>query len=196
MGQRNQPAPPESDGGINDGNTKSLTEKELVQRAQNGDVKAFEHLYRGHVGRVFALCLRMSGETGRAEELTQDVFLRTWEKLRSFRGESAFSSWLHRLAVNLVLGEKRSRTGKMERISVADPAPQDREAARPSKPWNRIDLEKAIASLPPGARTVFVLHDVEGYGHEEIAELTGMAPGTSKAQLHWARKALRERLGS
>ncbi len=165
-----------------------------MELAQAGDLGAFEELYRLHRGRVYALCLRMSGDAREAEELTQDAFVRAWEKLDGFRGASAFSSWLHRLTVNVVLGRWRSRGRHRERVvSIADvrslPDPQHRP-----RPRLALDLESAIAALPPGARTVFVLHDVEGYRHRDIAELTGLAVGTSKTQLHRARKLLRKAL--
>ena len=167
---------------------------ELVQRAQQGDQDAFGALYRAHVGRVHALCLRLSGDAQAAAELTQDVFVRVWEALPSFRGESAFGSWLFRLAMNVFLGKRRA-TGRRERrvFSTAEPAvlEQAREQARSGE---RLDLEQAIAALPPGARAVFVLHDVEGYQHGEIARMTGIAEGTSKAQLFRARRLLREAL--
>ncbi len=166
----------------------------LVRRAQEGDVAAFEQLYRDHVDRVYALCLRLCGDSGRAQELTQDVFVRAWEKLGTFQGKSAFSTWLHRLTVNLVLGERRSEKVRVSRIFATDD-PEVFETAGPApEPGTGIDLERAIAALPPGARTAFVLHDVEGYKHEEIAALKGWAVGTCKAQLHRARKLLREML--
>jgi RNA polymerase sigma-70 factor (ECF subfamily) len=166
----------------------------LVRRAQEGDTAAFERLYRENVDRVFALCLRIAGDRGRAEELTQDVFVRAWEKLGSFQGKSAFSTWLHRLAVNVVLGDKRSEGVRVSRIfGTDDPAAFERPG-RTMDPGHAIDLERAVATLPKGARTAFVLHDVEGYKHEEIAQMHGWAVGTCKAQLHRARKLLREAL--
>jgi RNA polymerase sigma-70 factor (ECF subfamily) len=151
-----------------------------LRAAQRGDPNAFEELYRMHVGRVYALCLRLTGEPGRAEEFTQDVFVRVWEKLGSFRGESAFTTWLHRLAVNTVIDRLRSETRRASRVSLAeDLAVLDAPAPR-VEPGARLDLEKAI-----------VLHDVEGYRHEEIAGMIGVAEGTSKAQLHRARRLLR-----
>ncbi len=173
---------------------------ELVQRAQDGDREAFERLYREHVGRVYAVCLRLCGDARRAEELTQDTFVRAWRKLRSFRGNSAFSSWLYRIAVNTTLGAHRSERRRLARVvGIADLAgARESEAPEPvdqtSPPGLRLDLERAIGALPPGARTVFVLYDIEGYRHGEIAELTGLAVGTLKAQLHRARKLLREAL--
>ena len=173
-----------------------MSEKDLVARAQGGDVTAFENLYRSHVGRVYALCLRMVADPTRAENLTQEAFVRAWQKLRSFRGKSAFATWLHRLTVNTVLGDMRSRGRRRDRDAldeglaiVPDPRPQRDTAAK-------IDLEKAIARLPDQARMVFVLHDVEGYQHREIGRLMGIATGTSKAHLHRARQLLREVLES
>jgi len=172
-------------------------EAELVRRAQAGDRIAFEQLYRDNVGRVYALCFRMAGTAELAEELAQDVFVRAWQKLGSFRGESAFSSWLHPLTVNVALSERRSRRRRVARVMTTDDLTAF-ERPGPSAPFDSpaagFDLERALATLPPGARAVFVLHDVEGYKHQEIAELTGVATGTSKAQLHRARKLLREAL--
>jgi RNA polymerase sigma-70 factor (ECF subfamily) len=167
---------------------------DLVARAQAGDQMAFRDLYRQHAGRVYALCLRLTGDANDAEERTQDVFVRLWDKVRSFRGESAFSSWLHRLAVNVVLNERRT-TGRRERrvMPSEDPALLEKQRGNPTEGLS-IDLERAIAELPDGAREVFVLFDIEGYGHGEIAQLVGIAEGTSKAQLFRARRLLREKL--
>jgi RNA polymerase sigma-70 factor, ECF subfamily len=166
----------------------------LVRRAQAGEVGAFEQLYRENVDRVFAICLRMSADRGRAEELAQDVFVRAWERLGSFEGRSAFSTWLHRLAVNVVLGDKRSESARRSRVLVTDDLEAFDRPQRSADPGTAMDLERAIATLPKGARTVFVLHDVEGYRHEEIGQMQGLAVGTCKAQLHRARKLLREAL--
>ena len=167
---------------------------ELVQRAQGGDDAAFGALYRAHVGRVHALCLRLAGDSHAAGELTQDVFVRAWEALPSFRGESAFGSWLHRLAMNVFLGQRRSSSRRERRVfSTDEPALLERPVEHP-QPGTRLDLEQAIAGLPDGARVVFVLHDVEGYQHGEIARMTGIAEGTSKAQLFRARRLLRAAL--
>jgi len=170
---------------------------DLVARAQAGDQTAFRELYREHAGRVYALCLRLTGDSRDAEERTQDVFVRLWDKLRSFRGDSAFSSWLHRLAVNVVLNERRT-TGRRERRVMPAEDPDNvvgaQHAAPPHGSGLSIDLERAIAELPDGAREVFVLYDIEGYGHGEIAALVGIAEGTSKAQLFRARRLLREKL--
>ena len=175
---------------------RRATELRLVRQAQNGDLVAFERLYRDNERKVFGLCFRLSGGPALAEELTQEVFVRAWRKLSSFRGESAFSSWLYPLTVNVALSERRSRRRRDARIvATEDPASLER-APRSPAPEAGFDLEKAMAALPPGARAVFVLHDVEGRTHEEIAELLGLAAGTSKAQLHRARRLLREALAS
>jgi RNA polymerase sigma-70 factor (ECF subfamily) len=174
---------------------RRASERVLVRDAQAGDLAAFEQLYRQNVGRVFAVCLRMAGDASLAEELAQDVFVRAWEKLGSFRGESAFSSWLYPLTVNVALSERRSRRRRTARVmATEDPTVFEKPVAR-NDPDAGFDLDKALQTLPPGARSVFVLHDVEGYRHEEIAKLTGVATGTSKAQLHRARRLLREALG-
>lgn len=174
--------------------TVEPSEQGLVARAGKGDVTAFEELYRSHLGRVYALCLRMSGDSSLAEELTQEAFIRAWTRLASFRGESAFSTWLHRLTVNVVLGRGRA-TSRRER---GQRAHEEEVATEPQiarhQPEAALDLERAIGTLPERARIVFVLHDVEGYKHHEIADLTGMAVGTSKAQLHRARQLLRKAL--
>ncbi len=166
----------------------------IVERAQAGDLGAFEELYRRHVGRIYALCLRMCGNAREAEELTQDAFVRAWEKLGSFRGGSAFSSWLHRLAVNVVLASWRARGRHRERVVAIADVQGAVDPEHDPKPRLALDLESAISRLPAGARTVFVLHDVEGYRHRDIAELTGLAVGTSKTQLHRARRLLRKAL--
>ncbi len=168
-----------------------------VALAADGDVRAFERIYRSHVGRIYSVCVRMVGDRARAEELTQDVFVRAWEKLATFRGESAFSTWLHRLAVNVVLNDRESegRRRKREDDGVED---MDAIAAGDVRtlpvPGLSLDLERAIATLPAGARKVFVLHDVEGYTHEEIGGMLGVTAGGCKAQLHRARMLLRRML--
>jgi RNA polymerase sigma-70 factor, ECF subfamily len=171
-------------------------------RAAAGDRRAFERLYRENVDRVFSICARMVSDRTLAEELTQDVFVRAWEKLHLFRGESAFTTWLHRLAVNVVLNRRKSDGVRRSRFGGGggtdrDEGPDPIEAMPgrgPDGPGDRMDLEGAIATLPPGARKVFVLHDVEGYKHEEIAAMLGITAGGSKAQLHRARLLLREAL--
>ncbi|MCG6950316.1 MAG: sigma-70 family RNA polymerase sigma factor [Acidobacteria bacterium] len=168
----------------------------LVERAASGDVDAFEELYRENAGRVYLLCLRMCGDPSLAEELAQEAFVRAWQKLGSFRGASAFSTWLHRVTVNVVLGDRRSTARREARVkSVGDRLPVEEAVSDPS-PGQVMDLERSIRALPEGARTVFVLHDIEGYRHKEISRLTGLAVGTSKAQLHRARRLLRKALTS
>jgi len=168
---------------------------DLVRRAQRGDETAFERLYRRSGNLIYALALRFSGDATRAEELTQDVFVRVWEKIGSYRWESAFDTWLYRLAVNLVLSDLRSRGRRSNWELLGEEKAMNAAVGRAASPGRVIDLERAVASLPAGARAVFLLHDVEGYRHREIAELTGIATGTCKAQLHRARRLLREALG-
>jgi RNA polymerase sigma-70 factor (ECF subfamily) len=169
-------------------------ERRLVRQAQAGDMAAFEELHRRNVGRVYALCVRLCGDRALAEELAQDVFVRAWERLGTFRGDSAFSSWLHPITVNVALSERRARRRRTARVMTTDDLTPFEKPTRTPGPEAGLDLEKALATLPPGARSVFVLHDVEGYRHQEIADLTGVAEGTSKAQLHRARRMLREAL--
>jgi RNA polymerase sigma-70 factor (ECF subfamily) len=170
--------------------------EEEVARAQAGDLAAFESIYRRQVGLVYAICLRMSADPARAEDLTQESFIRAWEKLDSFRGESPFAAWLRRLTVNVVLARHRSSARRRSRERQTDEVARFPELPRAAQAGSGIDLETAISRLPDGARKVFVLHDVEGYRHDEIARLLGVAPGTSKTQLHRARKLLREALRS
>jgi RNA polymerase sigma-70 factor (ECF subfamily) len=168
---------------------------DLVALAASGDRRAFERLYRAHVDKVFTLCTRMTGDRQKAEELTQDVFVRAWEKLGQFRGESAFGTWLHRLAVNVVLNDRQSEKRRREQHDdgIEDTDQLSYGDVRPLPvPGLSIDLESAIATLPPGAKKVFVLHDVEGYTHEEIAGMLGVTSGGCKAQLHRARMLLRQ----
>ena len=175
----------------------AVDEATLAARAREGDPHAFEELYRATSERVFALCLRMSGNRELARELAHDVYVRAWEKLAGFRGEAAFSTWLHRLAVNVVLERQRRdrRRQVHERAGFEeedDPAPSWR--ATGEDVGARLDLEAAIARLPTNARTVFVLHEVEGYRHEEIARAMDIAEGTVRAHLHRARRLLMEYL--
>jgi RNA polymerase sigma-70 factor (ECF subfamily) len=163
-----------------------------VALAVGGDSRAFERLYRCHHGRVFSLALRMVGPVW-AEDLTQEVFIRAWTKLETFQGRSAFGTWLHRLAVNLILS-RRQTLRKREQRHRNDPELLGRLSSREGDPGVGLDFEGAIQRLPEGARQVFVLFDVEGYRHEEIAGLMGISPGTSKSQLHRARMMLREHL--
>lgn len=166
-----------------------------VKRAQAGEVGAFEQLYREHSGRTYALCLRLvGGDPNDAKELLQDVFVRAWRKLDSFRGDSAFSSWLHRLAVNTLLENARTDRRRTARVLPMEDTTRLSGAARSSGIELRMDMEAAIASLPRGARLAFVLHDVEGFQHQEIAAQLNVSVGTIKAQLHRARRLLRERL--
>jgi RNA polymerase sigma-70 factor (ECF subfamily) len=170
-----------------------------VARAASGDRGAFERLYRDNVNRVYSLCARMVSDRERAEELTQDVFVRAWEKLHLFRGESSFSTWLHRLTVNLVLNARKSEGRQRSKYEEQDEEMGGIDAlpgvvGSPLAPGDMLDLEEAITRLPPGARRVFVLHDVEGFKHEEIAEMLGVTSGATKAQLHRARLLLREAL--
>ena len=166
----------------------------LAARAARGEVGAFEELYRLNAGRIYALCLRMSGNPSLAEEMVQETFVRAWQKVGSFRGASAFSTWLHRVAVNVVLGHQRTTDRRVARVTAPlDDAVPERTVPT-AHPGETIDLERAIGGLPEGARTVFILHDVEGFRHHEISGLTGIAVGTSKAQLHRARKLLRKAL--
>jgi RNA polymerase sigma-70 factor (ECF subfamily) len=175
---------------------RRAAEKRLLREAQNGNLLAFERLYRDNERKVFGLCFRLSSDPALAEELTQEVFVRAWRKLGSFRGESAFASWLYPLTVNVALGERRSRRRREARIVATDDPASLERAPRTPAPEAEFDLQKALAALPPGARAVFVLHDVEGRTHAEIAALLDLAVGTSKAQLFRARRLLREALGS
>ena len=170
-------------------------EADWIARAREGDMAAFERLYRAHVGRVHGLCLRMTGNPDTAEDLTQETFVSAWRSLSTFEGRSGFGTWLHRIAVNAVMARGRSPQGRGEVSLTLDDgeerefeAPDDLDTATP------IDLERAIATLPPGARDVMVLYGVYGYSHEEAADMLGVAVGTCKAQLHRARRLLRERM--
>jgi len=170
-------------------------ETERVAHARNGDVAAFEGLYRDHVGRVYGLCLRMTGHPATAEDLTQDTFVNAWRSLPGYEGRSRFSTWLHRIAVNAVLAQRRAPLSRNE-VSMTDDegemmefaAEQEMDSATP------IDLERAIGALPPGARDILVLHGIYGYSHEEAAGMLDLAVGTCKAQLHRARQLMRARL--
>ena len=163
---------------------------DVITRAQAGDGAAFETIYREHSPKVYALCLRLSGGSQEdATELMQDVFIRAWRGLKNFRGESAFSSWLHRLTVNAMLERARSEKRRTARVLFMEDPAQD-VAMRSDEPGAQMDIESAIAALPEGARIAFVLHEIEGYHHSEIAEQLGVAEGTVKAQLHRARKLL------
>lgn len=168
----------------------------LVKRACSGDRAAFESLYHRHRNRIYGLVWRLcGGDAALAEDLLQEAFVRAWQKLDSFRGESRFSTWLHRLSANVALSDRRIRVRRMERETALDGAAERTATGeRDVYAGKRMDLEQAIAGLPERARTVLVLFDIEGYSHAEIAELTDMAVGSSKAQLHRARKLVREEL--
>lgn len=171
------------------------TDSVLAQQAAVGDTEAFEKLYHRHFRRVYSLCLRMLGNATQAEDLTQEVFIHLFNKIGTFRGESAFTTWLHRMTVNQVLMYFRKRSTKSELTTEEGETPiqivQGTENPNAMPVIDRIALEKAVAQLPPGYRTVFILHDVEGYDHQEIASMLGLAEGTSKSQLHKARLKLR-----
>jgi RNA polymerase sigma-70 factor (ECF subfamily) len=163
-----------------------------AELAASGDASAFERLYRTHVGRIHSLVRRMLNDQD-PDEVAQDVFVRAWQKLGTFRGEAAFGTWLHRLAINVILGQ-RERLGIHRRRYHEDDAMLETVAGRRAPVEMTMDFEAAIELLPDGARQVFVLHDVEGYRHEEIADMLGLAAGTSKSQLHRARMTLRRHL--
>src|ERR1700674_1971395 len=180
-----------------------MTEAEAIRLAQQGDAGAFERIYRLHNRRVYALCLRMVGNTAEAEDLTQEAFLQLFRKIATFRGESAFSTWLHRLTVNVVLMRLRKKT--LAETSLDEAIEPDEDAGGPRKDIggpdlrlsgsvDRVNLERAVEQLPPGYRSVFVLHDVQGYEHNEIATIMNCSIGNSKSQLHKARMRLRELL--
>ena len=163
-----------------------------IRRAQRSDARAFEALYRLHVDKVYGLCLRMTGNVSEAEDCTQEAFIQAWNKMMKFRGDSAFSTWLHRIAVNTVLGRVRKSKREQDRIqTVADTRPAPLETGDTGE---LRDLTAAIDRLPEGARHVFVLNAVYGYTHDEAAEMLGIATGTSKAQLHRARRLLMQQL--
>jgi len=180
-----------------------MTEAEAIRLAQQGDAAAFERIYRLHSRRVYALCLRMVGNTAEAEDMAQDAFMQLFRKIGTFRGESAFSTWLHRLAVNVVLMKLRKKT--LPVTSLEESTDPEDEANGPRREIgapdllltgsiDRVHLERAIEQLPPGYRQVFVLHDVQGFEHNEIAKLMECSIGNSKSQLHKARMRLRELL--
>ena len=179
-----------------------ISEQEAIDRAKQGDSECFEALYSLHKRRVYSLCLRMVGNTAEAEDLTQEAFLQLFRKIATFRGESAFSTWLHRLAVNVVL--MRLRKKGLPEVSLEETLePQNEDGPRKDigtldnalvGAIDRVNLGRAIESLPPGYRIIFVLHDVEGYEHNQIAKMMGCSIGNSKSQLHKARMKLRDLL--
>lgn len=170
----------------------SMTEAEDVAKAAAGDRRAFERLYRGNVNRIHSLAARMLNHA-EAAEVTQDVFVRAWQKLGAFRGESRFGTWLHRIAVNVIF-DRRSRYARDRERFLDDPEHLESLPSRAPQRDTRMDFETAIAGLPAGARAIFLLHDVEGYRHEEIAEFLEVTTGTTKAQLHRARMLMRRAL--
>jgi RNA polymerase sigma-70 factor (ECF subfamily) len=176
-------------------NAPAASDHALTQSAAKGDMSAFEELYRRHHRRVYSLCLRMTQNVTEAEDLAQEAFVQLFRKIGSFRGESAFTTWLHRLTVNQVLMHFRKRSVRDEKTTEEGETPDQivlgTENPNAMPVVDRIALDKAIAQLPPGYRTVFVLHDVEGHEHEEIARMLGCSVGTSKSQLHKARMKLR-----
>ncbi len=176
------------------GDTITTAEAEAVDvaLAASGDGRAFERLYRSHVARVHSLARRMISEDI-ADDVTQDIFIRAWQKLASFRGEAAFGTWLHRLAVNVILARRTSVGTERGRFATPEHT-LETIPGRPAETELSMDFEDAVSSLPDGAREVFVLHDVAGYKHQEIAVMLGIVPGTSKSQLHHARMALRRHL--
>lgn len=176
----------------------SATDFQLVQSVSQGDMSAFEEIYNRHHRRVYSLCMRMLQNTTEAEDLTQDVFIQLYRKIGTFRGDSAFTTWLHRMTVNQVLMHFRKRNVKFEKTTDEGETPvqvtMGTENPKKMSIIDKIALENAIAQLPPGYKNVFVLHDIEGYEHEEVAKILGCAVGTSKSQLSKARLKLRKLL--
>ena len=165
-------------------------DREDAASAARGDVRAFERLYRAHNARVHSLARRMAGPE-HAADLTQEIFVRAWQRLGTFRGDSAFSSWLHPLTVNVALSERRARRRRTSRFVTTDDLTPFEKPGKAGGPEEGMDLERALATLPPGARSVFVLHDVEGLDHREVGAALGISEGTSKSQVHKARMKLR-----
>ncbi len=174
-------------------NAGQSDEERLIERAKAADSKAFEELYRRNVDKVYGLCLRMTGNVGEAEDCAQEAFIQAWKQLEKFRGDSAFSTWLHRIAVNSVLGRMRKSKREHDRIQAVSEQATTSPAAVADTGELR-DLAEAVDRLPEGARHVFVLNAVYGYSHEEASNMLGIAVGTSKAQLHRARRMLSQQL--
>jgi RNA polymerase sigma-70 factor, ECF subfamily len=176
----------------------ATSDYDLAQASSRGDMSAFEQIYERHHRRVYSLCLRMVANATEAEDLTQEVYIQLFRKIGSFRGESAFTTWLHRLTVNHVLMHFRKKGVKLEKTTEEGEIGeiQDLIQGGTERPRyvDRLALDKAIAELPPGYRTVFILHDIEGFEHEEIGNILGVSTGTSKSQLHKARMRLRDLL--
>lgn len=174
-------------------NTDAIADEAAwIRQAQASDRQAFEALYRLHVDKIYGLCLRMTGNVSEAEDCAQDAFIQAWKKLARFRGDSAFATWLHRIAVNTVLGRMRKSKREQDRIHAVSDFPST--ALATNDPGELRDLSEAVDRLPAGARHVFVLHAVYGYSHDETANMLGIAAGTSKAQLHRARRLLSQQL--
>jgi RNA polymerase sigma-70 factor (ECF subfamily) len=173
--------------------TEAITdERALIKKAQRSDARAFEALYRLHIDRVYGICLRMTGNVSEAEDSAQEAFIQAWNKMDKFRGDSAFSTWLHRIAVNTVLGRIRKAKREQDRMmAVSDSAPP---TVTTGETGELRDLSEAVDRLPEGARNVFVLHAIYGYSHDETGEMLGIAAGTSKAQLHRAKRLLAQQL--
>ena len=169
-----------------------MDEADCIERAQRSDAQAFESLYRRHIDKVYGLCLRMTGNVSEAEDCAQEAFIQAWNKLDRFRGDSAFSTWLHRIAVNSVLGRMRKAKREQDRIQLAEEVAVS--PATSADTGELRDLSDAVNKLPEGARHVFVLYAVYGYNHDETGNMLGIAPGTSKAQLHRARRLLAQQL--
>jgi len=191
-------AAPEAGEAVENLSVSDATDFQLAQRASGGDMAAFEEIYQRHHRRVYSICLRMLQNAHEAEDLTQDVFIQLYRKIGSFRGDSAFTTWLHRMTVNQVLMHFRKRTVKFEKTTEEGETP-DQVVAGTSNPnkmpiVDKIALENAIDQLPAGYKNVFVLHDVEGFEHEEVARILGCSVGTSKSQLHKARLKLQKLL--
>jgi RNA polymerase sigma-70 factor, ECF subfamily len=169
-------------------------ERGTVARARDGDMTAFEQLYRRYAGRIYAVCLRITADQGAAEECTQDAFLKAWDALNGFRGESSFGTWLTRIAINMALQRLRLERRHLRLIQPGTEEIMDTFPAPDAASDIDLDMERLIAGLPPAARSVFVLHAIEGYSHEDIAGMIGVATGTCKAHLHRARQLLQARL--
>lgn len=175
--------------------SQNSDEQKVIDRALDGDVAAFEKLYRKHIGRIYGLCLRMTGSPAAADDCAQEAFIKAWNNLGKFRGQSAFGTWVYRIAVNQVLATRRSEQRRGVHLELIEGRDSD-ESRQTTRPMTdqEIDIELAVKTLPDGARDVFVLHSVYGYSHEETANMLGVAVGTSKAQLHRARRLLMQQL--
>lgn len=187
------PGNPEADSAAAPVSLRFASDADLARRIASGDERAFEEFYHAHARRVYAICLRLSADPERAQALVQDTFVLAWERMDSFRGESRLSSWLHRIAVNVFMEGQRRRT-RWQRLLVQGDDRAELSPDRRDDPGLRVDLERCIAALPDGARTMLVLRDIEGHSYRDIARITGVAEGTVKAQLHRARRLLKEML--